>query len=66
MPRITIDDIEFNSEDLSESAKLKLDSLKYLDNEMQKLETELSILKISKIIYSREMKRNLDTVKKEE
>ena len=66
MPKITIDDIEFNSEDLSESAKLKLDSLKYLDNEMQKLETELSILKISKIVYSREMKRNLETVKKEE
>ena len=66
MPRITIDDIEFNSEDLSESAKLQLDSLKYLDNEMQKLETELSILKISKMIYSREMKRNLDAVKKEE
>jgi len=60
MPKITIDGVEFNSEDLSENGKLQLDSLSYVDKEIKKLQTELSIIKNSKLIYSRELQRSID------
>jgi len=60
MPKITIDGVEFNSEDLSENGKLQLDSLSYVDKEIKKLQTELSIIKNSKVIYSRELQRSID------
>ena len=60
MPKITIDGVEFNSEDLSENGKLQLDSLSYVDKEIKKLQTELSIIKNSKLLYSRELQRSID------
>lgn len=60
MPKITIDGVEFNSEDLSENGKLQLDSLSFVDKEIKKLQTELSIIKNSKLIYSRELQRSID------
>mgnify|MGYP001185678483 FL=1 len=34
MPKLTIDDIEFNTEDLSENGKAQLSSLQFLEAQM--------------------------------
>ena len=41
MPKITIDEIEYNTEDLTENGKAQLASLQFLEGQMKKICNEL-------------------------
>ena len=43
MPRITVEDVEYNSEDLTENGKAQLASLQFLEVQMSKLRSEIAV-----------------------
>ena len=43
MPKITVDDIEYNTEDLSENGQAQLASLQFLEIQMKKLQSEIAV-----------------------
>ena len=43
MPKITVDGVEYNTEDLSENGKAQLASLQFLEAQMTKLKAELAV-----------------------
>ena len=60
MPKITIDDIDFNSEDLSESGKGLLASLQFVELHIKRLNDELAVLKTSKNVYENIVRKKLE------
>jgi len=52
MPKLTLDGVIFNTEDLSERAWAELRSLQFLDEQMSKLDQEIKILGIAVVIYT--------------
>ena len=60
MPKITIDDIDFNSEDLSESGKGLLASLQFVELHIKRLNDELAVLKTSKNVYENMVRKKLE------
>ena len=60
MPKITIDDIDFNSEDLSESGKGLLESLQFVELHIKRLNDELAVLKTSKNVYENMVRKKLE------
>ena len=64
MPKITIDDIDFNSEDLSESGKGLLASLQFVELHIKRLNDELAVLKTSKNVYENMVRKNLEAADK--
>jgi hypothetical protein len=61
MPKITIDDIEYNSEDLSENGKAQLASLQFLEVQMTKLQSEIAVYQTARNSYVAALKSELDT-----
>jgi len=59
MPKIKIDDLEFNSEDLSENGKGLLTSLQFVEVHIKKLNDELAVLKTSKNVYENTVRQKL-------
>ena len=59
MPKIKIDDLEFNSEDLSENGKSLLTSLQFVEVHIKKLNDELAVLKTSKNVYENMVRQKL-------
>ena len=51
MPNITVDGIEYNTEDLSDNGKAQLASLQFLEVQMQKLNNEIAIFQTAKNAY---------------
>ena len=64
MPKITIDDIDFNSEDLSESGKGLLASLQFVELHIKRLNDELAVLKTSKNVYENMVRKKLEATVK--
>ena len=64
MPKITIDDIDFNSEDLSESGKGWLASLQFVELHIKRLNDELAVLKTSKNVYENMVRKKLEAADK--
>tara|TARA_B110000196_G_C20609438_1_gene414508 strand:- start:334 stop:546 length:213 start_codon:yes stop_codon:yes gene_type:complete len=62
MPKIKIDDLEFNSEDLSENGKGLLTSLQFVEVHIKKLNDELAVLKTSKNVYENMVRQKLVAV----
>ena len=60
MPKIKIDDLEFNSEDLSENGKGLLTSLQFVELHLKKLNDELAVLKTSKNVYDNMVRQKLE------
>ena len=60
MPKITIDDIDFNSEDLSESGKGLLASLQFVELHIKRLNDELAVLKTSKNVNENMVRKKLE------
>ena len=44
MPKIKVDDVEYNTEDLTDNGKAQLASLQFLEVQMRKLKNEISVL----------------------
>lgn len=60
MPKITIDEIEYNSEDLSDNGKAQLASLQFLEAQMNKLKSEIAVYQTARNSYVATLKAELD------
>lgn len=62
MPKITIDEIEYNTEDLSDNGKAQLASLQFLDAQMTKLRSEIAVYQTARNAYMTALKVELEKV----
>lgn len=60
MPKITLDDIEYNSEDMTENAKAQLVSLQFTDAQIRKLRQEIAISETARQAYISFLKREIE------
>ncbi len=60
MPKITIDEIEYNTEDLSDNGKAQLASLQFLDVQMKKLKSEIAVYQTARNTYVSALKSELE------
>ena len=60
MPKFTIDDLEYNTEDLSDNGKAQLASLQFLDVQMKKLQSEIAVYQTARNTYVKELKEALE------
>lgn len=59
MPKITVDGIEFNTEDLSENGKAQLASLQFLEVQMKKLQNDIVVYQTARAVYVQALKADL-------
>ncbi len=57
---MTIDGIEYNSEDLSANGKAQLASLQFLQAQMNKLKAEIAVYETARNTYVAALKAELD------
>ena len=60
MPKITLNDIEYNTEDLTENGKAQLASLQFLEAQMNKLKSEIAVYQTARNAYVNALKNELD------
>ena len=60
MPKITIDDIEYNTEDLSDNGKAQLASLQFLEVQMNKIKSEIAVYQTARNSYISALKSELE------
>jgi hypothetical protein len=60
MPKITIDNIEYNTEDMSDNAKAQLASLQFLEVQMKKIKSEIAVYETAKSAYIQSLKTELE------
>lgn len=60
MPKITIDDVEYHTEDLSDNGKAQLASLQFLEQQMAKLKNEIAIYQTARVAYAQALKAELE------
>lgn len=63
MPKITVDDIDYNTEDLSDNGKAQLASLQFLEAQMNKLKSEISVYQTARNAYVVALKTALEAEK---
>lgn len=51
MPKITIDDIEYNTEDLTANGKAQLASLQFIEVQLQELRNEIAVYQTAQRAY---------------
>ena len=60
MPKITVDDIEYNTEDLSDNGKAQLAYLQFLQAQMNKIKAELAVYQTARSVYIAELKKEIE------
>ena len=60
MPKITVDDVEYNTEDLSDNGKAQVESLQFLEVQMKKLRSEIAVYQTARNTYSSAIKASLE------
>ena len=60
MPKITVEDIEYNTEDLTENGKAQIASLQFLEVQMNKLTSEIAVYQTARNSYIAALKAELD------
>ena len=60
MPKITVDGIEYNTEDLTEDGKAQLASLQFLEAQMKKLKSEIAVYQTARNTYVAALKTELE------
>ena len=60
MAKITIDEIEYNTDDLSDNAKAQVASLQFNEAHMNRLRNELAIADTARMAYSAALKKELN------
>jgi anti-sigma regulatory factor (Ser/Thr protein kinase) len=60
MPKITVDGIEYNSEDLTDNGKAQLASLQFLEAQMKKIRAEIAVYETAKNAYIAALKSELN------
>lgn len=62
MPKITVDGIDYNTEDLSDNGKAQLASLQFLEVQMAKLNNEIAVYQTARNAYVVALKAELENV----
>lgn len=57
MPKITLDGVEYHTEDLSEQGVLEFKSLQYLETQMEKMNKEIEIYSVVEKYYVDELRK---------
>lgn len=60
MPKITVDGIDYNTEDLSDNGKAQLASLQFLEAQMNKLKSEMAVYQTARNSYVVALKEALE------
>ena len=60
MPKIKIDDLEYNTEDLSEDGLAQLKSLQYLETQLQRLRSDIAVYQTAQRTYAAALKAEID------
>ena len=60
MPKINVDGIEYNTEDLTENGKAQLASLQFLEVQMNKIKSEIAVYQTAKNAYIQALKEELE------
>jgi len=60
MPKITVDGIEYNTEDLSDNGKAQLASLQFLEAQITKIKNEIAVYQTAKNAYVTALKAELE------
>ena len=60
MPKITVDGLEYNSEDLTDNGKAQLASLQFLEVQLNKLQSEIAIYQTARQAYAAALKAELE------
>jgi len=60
MPKITIDNIDYNTEDLTENGKAQLASLQFLEVQMQKIRNEMAVYQTAQRTYIAALKAEIE------
>ena len=63
MPKITVDGIEYNTEDLTENGKAQLASLQFLEVQMAKIKSEIAVYQTARNTYVAALKADLEEKK---
>ena len=63
MPKITVDGIEYNTEELSDNGKAQLASLQFLEVQMNKLQSEIAVYQTARNSYVAALKAELEPSK---
>lgn len=59
MPKISVDGIDYNTEDLSDNGKAQLASLQFLEVQMKKLKAEIAVYQTARSAYVNALKAEL-------
>ena len=60
MPKITVDGIDYNTEDLSDNGKAQLASLQFLDVQLKKIQGEIAVYQTARNSYVAALKAELE------
>ena len=60
MPKISVDGVEYNTEDLTDNGKAQLASLQFLEVQMTKLRNEIAVFQTAKGAYTAALKSELE------
>ena len=60
MPKIKLDDIEYNTEDLTDKGKANLASLQFLEGQMNKMRNEMAVYQTAQRTYVAALKAEID------
>ena len=60
MPKINLDGIEYNTEDLSDNGKAQVASLQFIDFQMKKLKSQIQIYNTARQSYVTALKAALE------
>ena len=66
MPKIKVDEIEYNTEDLSDNGKAQVASLQFLEAQLTKLQGEIAVYQTAKSAYVSALKAELEKIPSEE
>lgn len=60
MPKVTVDEIEYNTEDLTETGQATLASLQFLEGQMRKMSNEMAVYRMAQIAYVAALKAEIE------
>jgi len=60
MPKIKIDDLEYNTEDLSETGLEQLRSLQFLETQMLHMQKEITVYQVAQSTYLSKLKAQIE------
>lgn len=60
MPKIKIDDLEYNTEDLSEKGLEQLRSLQFLETQMLHIRNEITVYQVAQSTYLSKLKAEIE------